>query len=216
MPRSDRKASSGISKSNRWRGILPNKSFSNDRTAGIAGNVIFLLIGIAMIGFSLWTLTDPHSSVFYYGIGIIGLVFIYVAITTRSPDTVNKDHDMASKGFPSQEPDRGPYIQDNPQSDANSTTLSAHSMPISEPSDDNALRAGYHPRCPNCFNSIEEDWQSCPLCGFDFKSSCSICGEKLDPTWVACPSCGQAVARYCPTCNTKLETGWTTCPYCGS
>lgn len=43
--------------------------------------------------------------------------------------------------------------------------------------------------CPGCDGLIEADFQICPRCGTDLRSSCPSCGRHTQPEWRLCPYC---------------------------
>ncbi len=51
-------------------------------------------------------------------------------------------------------------------------------------------------KCPNCQNSVEPDFNVCPVCKETLKRKCNNCGESVDVTW-----------KYCPYCETSLREG---------
>jgi len=176
--------------------------------AGIAARIILLTLGIIFIGISVWTFTDPHISAFYWGIGLIGLYFVYKAATIKPPEKINRYPRPISDSTSTDSINRGykrtdSYLKTPPI--AASTRRS----------DDSSLRTKTNV-CSKCGSSIERDWTSCPLCGSNIIPSCSGCGEKMDSSWVACPNCGREVPKHCQRCNAVLETSWKTCPYCES
>lgn len=51
-------------------------------------------------------------------------------------------------------------------------------------------------KCPNCQNSVESDFNVCPVCKETLKKKCPSCGGVVDVTW-----------KYCPYCETSLGKG---------
>lgn len=47
--------------------------------------------------------------------------------------------------------------------------------------------------CPMCANSVREDYQYCPHCGFTLRLQCVKCGRDLQRGWKNCPDCGTSV-----------------------
>lgn len=51
-------------------------------------------------------------------------------------------------------------------------------------------------KCPNCGNTVEINFNVCPVCKETLKRKCKICGESVDVTW-----------KYCPYCEASLRKG---------
>lgn len=44
--------------------------------------------------------------------------------------------------------------------------------------------------CPECKESLDEDFKFCPKCKTSLKTTCSNCGKVLLVNWNCCPACG--------------------------
>lgn len=47
--------------------------------------------------------------------------------------------------------------------------------------------------CPGCRNQVEQDFTTCPHCGFQLQESCPQCHKGVAPDWNICPSCGHTL-----------------------
>ena len=67
--------------------------------------------------------------------------------------------------------------------------------------------------CPNCGETIEDDWQFCPSCESSLKPlACPHCNEPIKEKWKRCPNCGTRLV--CQSCNNRIPKGRASCPVC--
>jgi len=67
--------------------------------------------------------------------------------------------------------------------------------------------------CPNCGETIEDDWEFCPSCESLLKPlTCPHCNEPIKEKWKRCPSCGTRLV--CQSCNNRIPRGHSSCPVC--
>lgn len=60
----------------------------------------------------------------------------------------------------------------------------------------NVFNAEENKKCPNCGNSVEKDFNVCPICKETLKKKCFNCGHRVDISW-----------KYCPYCEVPLRKG---------
>ncbi|GAA0182169.1 hypothetical protein SH2C18_45950 [Clostridium sediminicola] len=50
-------------------------------------------------------------------------------------------------------------------------------------------------KCPNCNNTVKNDYVKCPYCGTMLKNTCSNCGKAVQNDWDSCPYCSSQIDK---------------------
>lgn len=50
-------------------------------------------------------------------------------------------------------------------------------------------------KCPNCGNSVENNFNVCPICKETLKKKCINCGEIVEIGWKFCPYCESSLKK---------------------
>ena len=49
-------------------------------------------------------------------------------------------------------------------------------------------------RCPQCDETVKEQFVVCPKCGIKLRAACSNCAMPVEPDWKVCPKCTQPLS----------------------